>query len=148
MIRFIEDKNEKSRISREILEALTDWFEVEESREQYIRESEDQHFWAAVEDGVFEGFLCLKETGKETMELAVMGVKKDCHRKGIGRRLFSAAKDYAATLTTVTPIGTSVVVVLYVFQVHRSPAALSRTTVNLHIIYEITLHFFFFSRGS
>ena len=96
MIRFIEDKNEKSRISREILEALTDWFEVEESREQYIRESEDQPFWAAVEDGVFEGFLCLKETGKETMELAVMGVKKDCHRKGIGRRLFSAAKDYAA----------------------------------------------------
>ena len=56
MIRFIEDKNEKSRISREILEALTDWFEVEESREQYIRESEDQPFWAAVEDGVFEGF--------------------------------------------------------------------------------------------
>jgi nitroreductase/L-amino acid N-acyltransferase YncA len=96
MIRFIEDAAEKKKISREILEALTDWFEVEESREQYIEESAGQPFWAAVEDGVFEGFLCLKETGKETMELAVMGVKKDCHRKGIGRRLFSAAKDYAA----------------------------------------------------
>ena len=95
MIRFIEDAAERKKISREILEALTDWFEVEESREQYIEESAGQPFWAAVEDGVFEGFLCLKETGKETMELAVMGVKKDCHRKGIGRRLFSAAKDYA-----------------------------------------------------
>jgi nitroreductase len=30
------------------------------------------------------------------MELAVMGVRKDYHRKGFGRRLFEAAKDYAA----------------------------------------------------
>ncbi|MBO4407905.1 MAG: GNAT family N-acetyltransferase [Clostridiales bacterium] len=96
MIRFVEDANEKKKISREILEALTEWFEVEESREQYIAESADQPLWAYVEDGVYEGFLCLKETGKETMELAVMGVRKDCHRKGIGRRLFAAAKDYAA----------------------------------------------------
>ena len=96
MIRFIEDANEKKKISREILEALTEWFEVEESREQYIAESADQPLWAYVEDGVYGGFLCLKETGKETMELAVMGVRKDFHRKGIGRRLFAAAKDYAA----------------------------------------------------
>ena len=30
------------------------------------------------------------------MELAVMGVRKECHRKGIGRKLFAAARDYAA----------------------------------------------------
>ena len=96
MIRFIEDANEKRKISREILEALHDWFEVDESREQYIRESADQPFWAYVDEGGNGGFLCLKETGKETMELAVMGVRKECHRKGIGRRLFAAAKDYAA----------------------------------------------------
>ena len=73
MIRFIEDKDEKRKISREILEALTEWFEVEESREQYIRESADQPFWAYFDNDVPSGFLCLKETGKETMELAVMG---------------------------------------------------------------------------
>ncbi|MBR2597575.1 MAG: GNAT family N-acetyltransferase [Clostridiales bacterium] len=95
MIRFIEDKDEKRKISREILESLTEWFEVEESREQYIRESADQPFWAYFDNDVPSGFLCLKETGKETMELAVMGVKKECHRKGAGRRLFVAAKDYA-----------------------------------------------------
>ncbi|MCR5340389.1 MAG: GNAT family N-acetyltransferase [Saccharofermentans sp.] len=96
MIRFIEDKDEKRKISREILEALKEWFEVDESREQYIRESADQPFWAAFEDDVPAGFLCLKETGKETMELAVMGVKKEFHRHGLGRRLFAASKDYAA----------------------------------------------------
>ena len=96
MIRFIEDKDEKRKISREVLEALKEWFEVDESREQYIRESADQPFWAAFEDDVPAGFLCLKETGKETMELAVMGVKKEFHRHGLGRRLFAASKDYAA----------------------------------------------------
>lgn len=96
MIRFIEDANEKRKISREILESLTEWFEVEESREQYIKESADQPFWASVDGDVTEGFLCLKETGRETMELAVMGVRKECHRKGVGRRLFAAAKDYAS----------------------------------------------------
>ena len=96
MIRFIEAVDEKSRIAREILEALTDWFEVEESREKYIADSAGQPFWASVDEGINEGFLCLKETGKETMELAVMGVRKECHRKGIGGRLFAAAKDYAA----------------------------------------------------
>ena len=96
MIRWIEAADEKSRISREILEALPEWFEVEESRERYIAESAGWPFWAYVDEkGRSGGFLCLKETGKETMELAVMGVRKECHRRGIGRRLFAAAKDYA-----------------------------------------------------
>ena len=96
MIRFIEDKTECRKISREILESLTDWFEVEASREQYIAESAEQPFWASVNGNINEGFLCLKETGKETMELAGLGVRKECHRKGIGRKLFAAARDYAA----------------------------------------------------
>ena len=96
MIRFIEDASERRKISRQILEALPEWFEVEESREQYIRESAEQPFWAFVSGDENQGFLCLKETGKATMELAVMGVRKECHRKGVGRKLFAAAKDYAA----------------------------------------------------
>lgn len=95
MIRFIEDPIERSKISREVLEALTEWFEVEESREGYIRDSEGWPFWAAFENDVPAGFLCLKETGDATVELAVMGVKKEFHRNGYGRRLFAAAKDYA-----------------------------------------------------
>ena len=41
------------------------------------------------------GFLCLKETGKDTVELAVMGVLKEYHRKGIGRLMFETAKQIA-----------------------------------------------------
>ena len=36
MIVEITNSNEKQAIARKVLEALTDWFEIEESREEYI----------------------------------------------------------------------------------------------------------------
>ena len=98
MIKQITDAKEKQKIAREVLEALTEWFEVEESREGYISDSKDWIFFASEEDGKNAGFLCLKETGKATVELAVMGVKKEFHRHGIGRQLFNEAKKTAASM--------------------------------------------------
>ena len=51
---------------------------------------------ASFEEEKANGFLCLKETGKDTVELAVMGVLKTHHRKGIGRDMFDKAKQIAA----------------------------------------------------
>ena len=95
MIRVINDAQEKQRISRFILESLPEWFGIPEAREQYIRESANEILLASVEDDQPNGFLCLKETGKDTVELAVMGVLRECHRKGIGRELFEHAKQIA-----------------------------------------------------
>ena len=95
MIVEIKDSKEKQAIARTVLEALTDWFEVEESREGYIRDCADWTFLAAKDDGRNIGFLCLKETGKATVELAVMGVLMDHHRSGIGRQLVERAKETA-----------------------------------------------------
>ena len=86
---------EKIRCSRLILERLPDWFGIEESREAYIRESADRVFFCAFDGEQPVGFLDLKETGKDTVELAVMGVLKEYHRRGIGRLLFQAAKERA-----------------------------------------------------
>ena len=97
MIEQILDKAEKRAVSRKILEALTEWFEVEESREQYIANCADWIFLAAKEDGKPAGFLCLKETGKATAEVAVMGVLKEFQRSGVGRRLVEKAKEIAAS---------------------------------------------------
>ena len=88
----VEEAAEKQRISRSILEALPEWFGIPESREQYIKESTAQPFFAALDAEKPIGFLCLKETGKETVELSVMGVLKDYHRRGIGRKLFEQVK--------------------------------------------------------
>ena len=94
---IVEEKyvDKKQRIAREILEALPDWFGIPEAREQYIKESAGQPFFAAYDSDKPIGFLCLKETGKETVELCVMGVLKDYHRKGVGRKLFERAKEEA-----------------------------------------------------
>lgn len=95
MIEIITEPNEKRHIARTVLEALDEWFEVEESREGYIRDCADWTFLAAKDDGKAVGFLCLKETGNATVELAVMGVLKDHHRNGIGRQLVEKAKEIA-----------------------------------------------------
>ena len=91
----ISDPQVIAMVVRQILEALPDWFAMEEGREQYIKESAEQLCIGAAEDDEYVGFLCLKETGKDTLELAVMGVLKEYHRRGIGRKLFRMAKDIA-----------------------------------------------------
>ena len=93
---------EKKTIARQGLEALPEWFGIPQAREEYIADSAEQTFFAAEEAGRVIGFLCLKETGRDTMELAVMGVCREYHRKGCGRALFAAADD---TKSTMTPIG-------------------------------------------
>lgn len=96
MVQQIFDQKEKSRIAREILEALPEWFAVKEAREDYIRKSADWAFFAAFEGDCAVGFLCVKQTGDATAELAVMGVRKEFHRRGVGRGLFAQAKSFAA----------------------------------------------------
>ena len=95
MIEEIKDKQSKRHIARSILETLTDWFGITESREQYIKDCEEQIFVVAKEAEKEIGFICLKETGKDTVEIAVMGVLKEYHKHGIGKELIEAVKDIA-----------------------------------------------------
>lgn len=94
-IRQINDSAEKQSIARYVLEALPDWFGIPEAREEYIKASAEQPFFCACDGDNPLGFLCLKETGKDTVELAVMGILKEYHRTGIGKELFHQAKKSA-----------------------------------------------------
>ena len=95
-IKLIEDYEVKQKIARKILEALPEWFGIEEARENYIKESTDPLFFVAHDENQATGFLCLKETSKDTLELSVMGVLKEHHRHGIGKELFLNAKKFAS----------------------------------------------------
>ena len=95
MVIQITDADTKRAVARKVLEALHDWFEVDESRERYIAECAGQIFLADKEGDEYAGFLCLKQTGDATVELAVMGVLKEYHRRGIGKSLFEEAKKIA-----------------------------------------------------
>lgn len=94
-IQMLDDRQEKQRVARVILEALPEWFGIPEARENYIRESADEIMLVSSEGGEPDGFLCLKETGWDTLELAVMGVLKEYHRQGVGTALVQAAKRIA-----------------------------------------------------
>lgn len=95
MVYQVDRVNDKLVISRTILESLTEWFEVDEAREEYIANSKNQAFFVAKDNDKSIGFLCLKETGKSTVELAVMGVLKEYHRQGVGKQLFDHAYMFA-----------------------------------------------------
>lgn len=94
-IQMLDDRQQKQRVARAILEALPEWFGIPEAREDYIRESADEIMLVSSEGGEPDGFLCLKETGRDTLELAVMGVLKEYHRQGVGTALVQAAKRIA-----------------------------------------------------
>lgn len=96
MIKTIVDPAEKTRTARQILEALPEWFGIPEAREKYVSDSAGQTFIADIEQGEAVGFLCLKGTGDVTAEIAVMGVLKEYHRRGVGRKLVKAAEKAAA----------------------------------------------------
>ena len=95
IIKEVSEPIEKQRIARLILEALPDWFGIEESRENYIRESVGMPLFAACDEDRPVGFICLKETGQDTAELYVMGILKEYHRRGIGKALFADAREAA-----------------------------------------------------
>ena len=94
-IKQIHSDKEKENITRMILESLPEWFGIPEAREAYIAESKGNPFFCALDGETPVGFLYLKETGRHTVELAVMGVRKEWHRRGVGGALFDAAKQEA-----------------------------------------------------
>ena len=98
LVREVSQPQEKMRIARLILEALPDWFGVPESQENYIRQSAGLPFFAACDGTRPIGFICLKQTGRDTVELCVMGVLRAYHRRGAGRRLFEAAREAAVRM--------------------------------------------------
>ena len=95
IIKRIDGDCDKRCITRTILEALSDWFGIPEAREEYIADSKGKTFFCAFDGDIPVGFIYLKETGRHTVELAVMGVLKEYHRSGIGRMLFAEARKAA-----------------------------------------------------
>lgn len=89
----VTNDEKKKAIAKNILEELPEWFGIPEAREEYIRDSAGKTFFCAEENEKAVGFLYLKQTGKDTVELAVMGVLKEYHRQGVGKALFKYAKD-------------------------------------------------------
>lgn len=95
MVEFILESKDKTQICRHVLEKLTDWFEDEIARENYISSCSNLPFFAYKNKNEYVGFICLKPTSQHAIELYVMGVIKNMQRNKIGSQLFSFALSYA-----------------------------------------------------
>lgn len=91
----VTDAGEKTRIAEAVLLALPDWFGIPESTRAYIEAVGGLPFWACFEGEKALGFLALRETGPRTVEIHVMGVLPESHRRGVGAGLWAAAKAWA-----------------------------------------------------
>ena len=87
----ISDPAERSRIAEVVLRDLPDWFGIEESTRKYIEDAATLPTLSVESD---RGFLCLKQHTARAAEIYVMGVRREQHRKGIGRALVAAAESW------------------------------------------------------
>ena len=93
-IQLVDDNDMKSKITDNIIRQLPEWFGIEESIVKYVQNVRNRVFYAAYDGDDIVGFLCLKSNNTYTADIYVMGVLKEYHRKGIGRKLALKAEQY------------------------------------------------------
>lgn len=93
-IKAIENPDEKTRITLEIMNALPEWFSPPED----IRSKSIIHrgypFVAAFQGGEVVGFATLKIHNRYTADVYNLGVLREYHRMGIGHELLEACVQY------------------------------------------------------
>lgn len=85
----ISDPAERSRIVEAVLRDLPEWFGIEESTAAYIADAAALPTFAVEPD---RGLLCLKQHTPRAAEIYVMGVRREEHRRGLGRALVAEAE--------------------------------------------------------
>lgn len=89
-VRPVTDADQKAACVAEVLHDLPAWFGIPESTAAYVADSREQQVWIAAHEEELFGCIALKPTSAVTAEIAVMGVKRDYHRCGVGKALFDA----------------------------------------------------------
>jgi coenzyme F420-0:L-glutamate ligase / coenzyme F420-1:gamma-L-glutamate ligase len=85
----IDDPPERSRIAEAVLRDLPEWFGIEEATQAYIEAAATLPTFVVEPEA---GFLCLKQHTPRAAEIYVMGVRREQHRRGIGRALVAKAE--------------------------------------------------------
>lgn len=93
-IKFIEDQEEKTRVTLKIMNALPEWFSPPEDIVNKSVIHRKYPFIAAYDDDKAVGFAALKIHNKYTADIYNLGVLKEHHRRGIGHQLIAACVQY------------------------------------------------------
>jgi ribosomal protein S18 acetylase RimI-like enzyme len=91
-IKAVNNPKEKSDICNTILQALPNWFGIEESIMDYVQQVKTLPFIAAYNNDAAIGFAAVKPHTQYASEICVMGILSDYHRRGIGKQLITACE--------------------------------------------------------
>lgn len=101
------DIKERGQVCESILRKLPDWFSIEKSIKDYIKQSKNLNYTmlGALLNGKYVGFVFSCEVKPNVIEVICMGVIPDYHRQGIGKKLmeklFSMYNNYIFILKTL-----------------------------------------------
>jgi GNAT superfamily N-acetyltransferase len=93
-IKLIEDKDEKTRVTLEVMNALPEWFSPPEDIVNKSKIHRDYPFIVAYDGDKAVGFSAIKIHNEYTADIYDFGVLKDYHKMGIGHKLMEASADY------------------------------------------------------
>lgn len=82
----------KSDFCEPILRSLPDWFGIESSIVQYLKDIETMPTLIAGADGETAGFLTIEKHNKYSAEVHVIAVRPELHRSGVGKQLLQHAE--------------------------------------------------------
>ena len=89
---------------------MPEWFGIEEAVRNYIKDARSRPMFVAREGNKAAGFLSLTLHNEFTGEIHVMGIKKEFHRMGLGKKLVAYAESWLAkkkfkflTVKTLSP---------------------------------------------
>jgi len=94
IIEPIRRKADRQRICGEILRALPVWFGIEQAVKDYIQNVQAMPTFACFNDGKAVGFISIKQHGRFSSEIYVMGVLTRLHGQGIGKELVKHAERF------------------------------------------------------
>lgn len=92
-IKEVMFSNEKSKICNNILKALPNWFGIESSIIEYVKNVKIMPFYVAYNNEEPIGFIAIKEHNPFTSEIFVMGILDEYHRQGIGKKLIEYSEE-------------------------------------------------------
>ena len=93
-IKKLENADEKTRVTLEIMNALPEWFSPPEDIVNKSVIHREYPFFAAYDGENVLGFIALKIHNQYTADIYNLGILKKYHRMGIGHRLIEESVHY------------------------------------------------------
>ena len=81
-------------VCEKILRVLPDWFGIEESLVQYVKDADVMPTMLAKDNDIVIGFLTIKRHFPESADIHCMGILPQYHRKGVGRLLIKEVENF------------------------------------------------------